>query len=125
MLLVKENHIAAAGSLEGAVEKALAAAAGRAVEVEVRTHDELRRALSLPVSRVMLDHWSAAQVRRAVELRGASPPPELEVSGNLSLERIAEFAIPGVQFLSVGALTHSAPALDFSMLFEGVGGGRC
>jgi nicotinate-nucleotide pyrophosphorylase (carboxylating) len=123
MLLVKENHIAAAGSLERAVENALAAAAGRAVEVEVRNLDELRRVLALPVDRVLLDHWDPAGVREAVELRGRAPRPQIEISGNLSLESIGEFALPGVQFLSVGALTHSAPALDLSMLFEGVRGG--
>lgn len=123
MLLVKENHIAAAGSLERAVSAALSAADGRAVEVEVRDLAALREVLKLHVDRIMLDHWSPSQVREAVALRGETPPPELEVSGNLSLERIGEYALPGVQFLSVGALTHSAPALDLSMLFAGVGGG--
>lgn len=120
MLLLKENHIAAAGGLETAVRAAQRAADGRPLEVEVRTPEELRRVMDLGVQRVLLDHWSPAAVRQAVALRGPAPPPELEVSGNLRLETIRDFAVPGVQFLSVGELTHSASALDLSLLFSGV-----
>jgi nicotinate-nucleotide pyrophosphorylase (carboxylating) len=120
MLLVKENHIAAAGSLEAALQAAQRAAAGRVVEIEVRTLDEYARALRLQPDRVLLDHWSPDGVRAAVQLRGpAAARPEIEVSGNLSLETIRAYAIPGVQYLSVGALTHSAPALDLSLLIAG------
>ena len=119
MLLVKENHIAAAGSLETAVARALAAAAGRSVEVEVRDADGLRAALRSGVGRVLLDHWTPAGVAAAVRLRGDGGVPELEVSGNLSLDNVRDYAVPGVQYLSVGALTHSAPALDLSLLVEG------
>ncbi len=118
MLLVKENHIAAAGSLERAVQLALRAADGRQVEVEVRELDELRRVIALGVERVLLDHWTPEEVQRALDLRGSHRRPQIEVSGNLTLETIRAFALPGVQFLSVGALTHSAPALDLSLLFE-------
>ncbi len=121
MLLVKENHVAAAGGLAIAVTAAQAAADGRVLEVEVRTADELRTALELGVDRILLDHWTPAGVHEAVLLRGPQPPPELEVSGNLRLDNVAEFAVPGVQYLSVGELTHSAAALDLSMLFAGVG----
>jgi nicotinate-nucleotide pyrophosphorylase (carboxylating) len=119
MLLLKENHVAAAGGLEAAVRAAQRAAAGRALEVEVRTREELRCVIELGVQRVLLDHWSPGAVGEAVRLRGPVPPPELEVSGNLNLETIRDFAIPGVQYLSVGELTHSASALDLSMLFSG------
>ena len=118
MLLVKENHIAAAGSLAEAVRLALHAAGGRAVEVEVRRLDEFRLVMSLGVERVLLDHWTPDDVRQAVAWRGGAALPEIEVSGNLTLETIRDFALPGVQYLSVGALTHSAPALDLSLLFE-------
>ncbi len=118
MLLVKENHIAAAGSVAQAVQLALQAADGRQVEVEVRHLDELRLVMSLGVERVLLDHWTPDGVRRALALRGAAPRPEIEVSGNLTLETVRAFALPGVQTVSVGSLTHSAPALDLSLLFE-------
>ncbi len=120
MLLIKENHIAAAGGLAPAVRAAQAASAGRAVEVEVRTPDELGAALELGVDRVLLDHWSPDAVREAVRLRGADPPPEIEVSGNLRLETVRDYALAGVQYLSVGEITHSAAVLDLSMLFDGV-----
>jgi nicotinate-nucleotide pyrophosphorylase (carboxylating) len=119
MLLVKENHIAAAGSLQRAVTAALAAAAGRAVEVEVRSLDELDAALALGVDRLLLDHWTPAGVAAAVRRRGRRPRPQLEVSGDLRLDNVRDYALPGVQFLSVGALTHSAAALDLSQLVEG------
>jgi nicotinate-nucleotide pyrophosphorylase (carboxylating) len=119
MLLVKENHIAMAGSLHAAVRAALEAARGREVEVEVRHVEELRAALELGVDRVLLDHWKPAAVRDAVRLRGDRAKPRLEVSGNLVLDNVREHAVPGVQYLSVGALTHSAPAFDLSMLVEG------
>ena len=124
MLLVKENHIAAAGSLEQAVQLALRAADGRPVEVEVRELDELRQVIGLGVERVLLDHWTPEEVQRALDLRGAHRRPQIEVSGNLTLETIRAFALPGVQFLSVGALTHSAPALDLSLLFEAASEGE-
>jgi len=117
MLLVKENHIAAVGGIAPAVRLALQAAAGRPVEVEVRSLDEYRVVLGFGVERVLLDHWTPAEVREAVRLRGAAALPAIEVSGNLDLHNIRDFALPGVQFLSVGALTHSAPALDLSLLF--------
>jgi nicotinate-nucleotide pyrophosphorylase (carboxylating) len=119
MLLLKENHIALAGSLERAVRAAMAAAAGRPLEVEVRDVDELDAALRLGVPRILLDHWTPDGVREAVRRRGPGRQPELEVSGNLSLDNVRRFAVPGVQYLSVGALTHSAPAFDLSLLVEG------
>ena len=124
MLLVKENHIAAAGSIEAALQRALevAAARGLEVEIEVRSDDEFEAALRLEPHRVLLDHWRPAEVRRAVERRGTLRRPLIEVSGNLSLENVREYALQGADILSVGALTHSAPALDLSLLFEGVTG---
>jgi nicotinate-nucleotide pyrophosphorylase (carboxylating) len=122
MLLVKENHIAAAGSLERALAAALACGRERRleVEVEVRTAAEFAIALAMQPDRILLDHWTAAAVAAAVAARGSAPAPRLEVSGNLDLESIGAFARAGADILSVGALTHSAPALDLSLLVQGL-----
>jgi nicotinate-nucleotide pyrophosphorylase (carboxylating) len=117
MILIKENHIAAAGGLEEAVTKARAFDLGRhAIEVEVKTLHELQRALSLQVDRIMLDNMSLADKRRAVELADGKIP--LEASGNVTLQTIRAIAETGVDFISVGALTHSVKALDISFLIE-------
>ncbi len=122
MLLVKENHIAAAGSIERALAAALAMgqARGVAVEVEVRSRDEFDIALHLAPDRILLDHWSPEAVAAAVLARGARRPPLIEVSGNLGLESVAAYARAGADILSVGALTHSAKALDLSLLVQGL-----
>ena len=122
MVLVKENHIEAAGGLEAAVERVRAEnALGLPVEVEVRTLDELGRALALSVDRVLLDNMDvptmAEAVRRAAEL-GAGRPL-LEASGNVSLDTVRGVAETGVDLVSVGALTHSAPTADLSLRVEG------
>jgi len=118
MLLIKENHIAAAGSVTAALQRSQQEAAGRAVEIELRSLAEYREALELRPQRVLLDHWSEPDIETAVRERGSQQTPEIEVSGNLNLETIRRFALPGVAFLSVGRLTHSAPALDLSLLAE-------
>jgi nicotinate-nucleotide pyrophosphorylase (carboxylating) len=123
MVLVKENHIAAAGGIEAAVD-----AVGRAnreglpVEVEVRSLEELERLRGWPVDRVLLDNFSTSELHEAVGRveRWPAPRPELEASGNMTLDRIPEVAATGVHWISVGALTHSAPVADFSLLMEGV-----
>ena len=82
--------------------------------------EELQSALSMRPHRILLDHWSPEDVRRAVERRdGVSAATRLEVSGNLALERVRAYAEAGADILSVGALTHSAPALDLSLLIRG------
>ncbi len=113
MVMVKDNHIDAAGSIRAAVERARAAHPDLPVEVEVRTLDELREALSLSVQRILLDNMSAEQMRAAVELTAGQTP--LEACGGVTLENVAAIAATGVDYISVGALTHSAPALDLSM----------
>jgi nicotinate-nucleotide pyrophosphorylase (carboxylating) len=120
MLLIKENHIAAAGGIAAALRQATQAAAGRAVEIEVRSLDELREALPWQPQRVLLDHWSVEDIRTAVALRGDAAKPEIEVSGDLDLSSVRRFALPGVAVVSVGRLTHSAPVLDLSLLAENV-----
>jgi len=113
MILVKDNHIDAAGSISAAVERARALRPDLPIEVEVRNLGELREALVLDVDRIMLDNMSPSEMRAAVQAAGGRVP--LEASGNVDLERVAAIAATGVDYVSIGALTHSAPALDLSM----------
>ena len=113
MVLVKDNHIAAAGSIAAAVERARTAHPELPIEVEVKNLDELREALTLDVDRIMLDNMELDQMREAVRLAAGRVP--LEASGDVGLERVAAIAATGVDYVSVGALTHSALALDLSM----------
>ncbi|MGQ9734650.1 MAG: carboxylating nicotinate-nucleotide diphosphorylase [Candidatus Bipolaricaulia bacterium] len=113
MVLIKDNHIAAAGSITAAVERARAAGVRLPIEVEVRTLEELEEALALGVDRILLDNMDLATLREAVAL--SKGQAELEASGGISLENVAEVAATGVDYISIGALTHSAPALDLSL----------
>jgi len=123
MVLVKDNHIVAAGGVVPALEAV--AARNRAflpVEVEVTTLGQLHEALSfspLP-ERILLDNMPLATLREAVEIvrRRPMPHPVLEASGNLDLERVAAVAHTGVDLVSIGALTHSAPVADLSLLLH-------
>ena len=120
MVLIKENHIAVAGGIEAAIGRARAHAPdGMEIEVEVRDLDELADALRFAPDRVLLDNMTTPTMAEAVRLRDATAPAtKLEASGNMSLERVAEVAALGVDYISVGALTHSAAALDLSMIIE-------
>ncbi|MGH2763679.1 MAG: carboxylating nicotinate-nucleotide diphosphorylase [Thermoleophilaceae bacterium] len=116
-ILVKENHAMLAGGVGEAARRALAAApAGVTVEVECATLDEVAEALDAGVPWLLLDNMAPAELRRAVELAGGRA--ELEASGGITLETIRAVASTGVDYVSVGALTHSAPALDVSLLLE-------
>ncbi len=116
-ILIKENHIALAGGIEQAVTDAKATA--MPVEVECSDLDEVRTALAAGADRLLLDNMGPADLRRAVELRDAAgAEASLEASGGITLETVREVAETGVEFISVGALTHSAPVLDLSMLIE-------
>lgn len=119
-VLIKENHIAAAGSLRRAVDAARLAAPSAMLEVEVEKLDELRDALACQVDRVLLDNFSLAELRRAVQERDAHDGPRvaLEASGGAVLDKIPEMARTGVDFISVGALTKHLRAVDFSMRFR-------
>ena len=114
MLLVKDNHIEAAGSITTAVEQARSFHHDLPIEVEVKNLDELREAVGLNVDRIMLDNMDLDQMQEAVRLTGGRV--DLEASGGVDLERVAAIAATGVDYISIGALTHSAPALDLSML---------
>ncbi len=115
MVLIKENHILAAGGIRAAVEKVRAGdPRRRPIEVEVKNLDELREALSLGVDQIMLDNMTLEEMRAAVALVNGGVP--LEASGNVSLETVAAVAATGVDYISVGKLTHSVEALDISFL---------
>lgn len=120
-ILIKENHIAAAGGLARAVHAARTAQPEMAIEVEVRNLDEAAYALGMGVDRLLLDNMSPETIARAVALRGETTGESgvsLEASGGITLANVRAVAEAGVGFISVGALTHSAPTLDFSMLLE-------
>lgn len=122
-VLIKENHIAAAGSLTGAIEAARRDAAGIAIEVEVETLGELQEALSARPDIVMLDEFSLDDLRTAVELnRAHGAHAKLEVSGSVSLEAARAIAETGVDYISVGALTKHVRAIDLSMRLDFGGG---
>ncbi len=116
-ILVKENHVRVAGGVGEAARRALAGApAGVLVEIEVETLDELDEALEAGVGRVLLDNMDPDVLREAVRRTAGRAP--LEASGGITLDSVRTVAETGVDFISVGALTHSAPALDVSLLFE-------
>jgi nicotinate-nucleotide pyrophosphorylase (carboxylating) len=114
-ILIKENHVALAGGLEQAVSAAKATA--MPVEVECRNLEEVGAALAAGADRILLDNMEPAELRDAVVARDESGGgATLEASGGIELANVREIAETGVDFISVGALTHSAPALDLSML---------
>ncbi len=122
-ILIKENHVAVAGGVARAVHAARSARPDLPIEVECRNLDEIAYALGAGAERLLLDNMQAGELRQAVRLRdaeGGAAPPSLEASGGVSLETVREIAETGVDFISVGALTHSAPNLDFSLLLEPV-----
>ena len=114
MVLIKDNHIQAAGSVTAAVKAVQARNEfGLPVEVEVTTLEELREAVSLGVDRILLDNMTPDQIRKAVDIAAGRVP--LEASGGVSLDNVAQIAATGVDYISVGALTHSVQALDISL----------
>ncbi|HJZ37606.1 MAG TPA: carboxylating nicotinate-nucleotide diphosphorylase, partial [Solirubrobacterales bacterium] len=120
-ILIKENHIAAAGSIAKAVYAARKAHPELPIEVEVENLDDTAYALGTGVDQLLLDNMDPPTMRAAVELRdahGDGGNPTLEASGNVNLQTVREIAETGVDFISVGALTHSAPVLDFSLLLR-------
>jgi nicotinate-nucleotide pyrophosphorylase (carboxylating) len=118
-MLVKENHIAAAGSIAAAVSEARRIAPKVLLEVEVENLAQLREALDAGVERIMLDNFSLDQMRDAVRItrQHANARTQLEASGNMSLESLRAAAETGVDFISVGGLTKHVKAIDLSMRF--------
>jgi len=137
-VLVKENHVKAAGGLATAVARAKEAAQpkGLPVVVEVRNVEEALDVAGMGVDRLLLDNFTPSRIadvvkrlglgKRTARTKGKSGapeattggPPEIEVSGGVRLANVREYAIPGVSYISIGALTHSAPALDLSLLMD-------
>ena len=114
--LIKDNHIAAAGSVSQAINRVKKAAPGALIEVEVDTLEQLKEALQCSVEIVLLDNMSIEQTKAAVEIAKGSNT-KLESSGGLKLENAAAYAATGVDYLAVGALTHSARVLDIGLDF--------
>ena len=123
MVMIKDNHIAAAGGVVAAIDQVRAANdRDLPVEVEVRTLSELAEALIRPVDRILLDNMDLATLRAAVERVHELPSderPELEASGNVRLDTVRAIAETGVDLISVGALTHSASTADLSLRVHG------
>lgn len=124
MVLIKENHIAVAGGITEAVRRVRSTKLAGVpqgirnlqIEVEVKNLAQLEEALALQVDRILLDNMSLAELRQAVVMVNHRIP--LEASGNITLENVADVAATGVDFISIGQLTHSAKALDISLLVE-------
>lgn len=115
MVLIKDNHIDFAGSITAAVERVRSSGTKLEIEVETRTLDHVREALALGVERILLDNMSIEIMRDAVALCGGKA--KLEASGNVTLDNVLEVAGTGVDYISVGALTHSPKVFDVSLEF--------
>ncbi len=130
MALVKDNHLPAAGSLAGAVRAVRRAHPDLPIQVEVRDADEAEDAMRAGADQLLLDNMSPALVAATIErlgVRPGTPPrkpgtsggrPWIEVSGGVTLENVRSFAVPGVDSVAIGAITHSAPALDLALTVE-------
>lgn len=114
-ILIKDNHISIMGHVTAAVAR-VRQHSEKPIEVEARTLDEVKEAVEAQVQRILLDNMDNDLLRKSLELIPSSI--ETEASGNMNLERIASVAELGVHFISVGALTHSAPSADISLLFD-------
>jgi nicotinate-nucleotide pyrophosphorylase (carboxylating) len=113
-VLVKDNHLGDLGIAE-AVRRARLRWPGRTVQVEADRLDQVRDAIEADVDIVLLDNMTPDRVTACVELRGAKTRPLLEVSGGVTLQSVADYAATGVDLISVGAITNSAPVLDVGM----------
>lgn len=120
MILIKENHIRAAGGIVYAVKQTRRflkeMKLNLLIEVETRALPDVREALTCAIDRIMLDNMNSDEVREAVHL--VNKQVDLEASGGITLENVREIAETGVDYISIGALTHSAPAFDFSLLLD-------
>ena len=115
-ILIKENHVAAAGGVGEAVRRARAASPELPLEVECRNMAEVNDALAAGATRLLLDNMPPERLREVVaHVAGRAT---LEASGGITLGNLREVATTGVEFISIGALTHSAPALDLSLTLE-------
>lgn len=129
MVLIKDNHLPAAGSITAAVREARRADLKLPIQVEVRNPDEAEEAARAGVDQLLLDNMDPHAIRATLERLDVKPAkteastrrwPWIEVSGGLNLDNIREVAIPGVDSVSIGALTHSAPALDLALAVDSI-----
>ena len=122
MVMIKDNHIQIAGSITEAVNRVRDKRKKHYVEVEVKTMSEMKEALALRVDRIMLDNMNVNQIAQAIDLVRSMPgTTEIEISGGVEIEDIEELASSGADYVSVGALTHSARALDIAMKMKPLG----
>lgn len=121
-VLLKENHIVAMGSIDAAIDEALKSTDSMLVEVEVETLEQVERALDSHADRLLLDNFSLDMMRQAVELRDQQArDKELEASGGISLDTVRKIAETGVDYISIGAMTKTVDAVDFSLrIVDGV-----
>lgn len=118
-VLIKENHIAMAGGVRQAVEACRRQSPDLHIEVEAETLDQVAEAIEAGADRILLDNMDTEHLKRAVDLReSGGAGTELEASGGMNLGNVREVAETGVDFISIGALTHSAPQLDVSLLLD-------
>ncbi|MDO8753973.1 MAG: carboxylating nicotinate-nucleotide diphosphorylase [Anaerolineales bacterium] len=113
MILIKDNHIDFAGGIEEAVRRARDYQSGLEIEVETRTLEDVKVVLNLGIERILLDNMSIEMMNESVRITNGRA--KLEASGNVSLETVRQIAETGVDYISVGALTHSAKVFDFSL----------
>lgn len=119
MILIKDNHIKAAGSISAAIGKAMKSKKGLKIEVETKNLKEIKEALNFKIDRIMLDNFKPGDLKKAVKLiRSKNKNVEIEASGRVNLKNVRRIALSGVDYISVGALTHSAKALDLSLLLK-------
>jgi nicotinate-nucleotide pyrophosphorylase (carboxylating) len=117
MILIKENHIKAVGNISKAIQNAKAKYPNETIEVETKNLDEVAEAMNSGADWIMLDNMSIEEIKKAVKvIRSSQKEIKIEASGGVNLNNVREIALTGINFISVGALTHSAPALDFSLL---------
>jgi nicotinate-nucleotide pyrophosphorylase (carboxylating) len=116
-ILIKNNHISLGGGIPAVLERALTnRKTGQWIQVEVRTQTELEQAIAGGAESILLDNMTPSQVKKAVkQIHAALPNVPIEASGNMNLKTVRKYALAGVDFVSVGALTHSAAAADLSM----------
>jgi nicotinate-nucleotide pyrophosphorylase (carboxylating) len=119
-ILIKENHIKSAGGITAALQSAQKLNADVLIEIEVESHEELLEALDAGAGRILLDNFTADELRQAVETnrKYGYMAAELEASGDITLDSIRTIAETGVDYISIGAITKNIKAIDFSMLFK-------
>ncbi|OIR04628.1 nicotinate-nucleotide pyrophosphorylase [mine drainage metagenome] len=118
-ILIKENHIAAAGSITAVIQQAFALNAGKSIQIEVENLTQLHEALTAGAANILLDNFDTALLQEAVKINQASiKPAVLEASGGITLKNVREIALTGVDRISIGSLTKNVQAIDFSMRID-------